>query len=181
MLLAVTVIASIVFWIHIAWLFISSLSKGNNYNQNIRIVEGKAVGNHAVTPPVRLIDDRYDLETTTLVGKATAGQVTSSLTSIYVELHDMRTGMQHYMNLEKELLLGRQLAGEMVREDFLNDPTVSQKHCRIYRQGEQIFLQDLGSKNHTWLNGSLVEGSMPLSFGDKIRIGQSTLRFQCYR
>jgi len=191
MLFGITVVASIIFFVHIVWIFICWLSKGNNYNQNIRIIEGRQVGSDTGQNRFLLIDENYNMDTTTLVnpvirdvtatGKAFTGQVTSSLSNVYVEFYDMQTGTQHYMNLEKELILGRQLAGDIIKESFLNDATVSQKHFRIYRQGEQIFLQDLGSKNHTWLNGCLVEGTMPLSFGDRIQVGKTTLRFQCYR
>lgn len=62
----------------------------------------------------------------------------------------------------------------------LNDPMVSNKHCLIYRKGEQVLIQDLGSTNHTYLNGCMLESPMPLSFGDNIKLGQSTLLFQYF-
>ena len=178
MLLGITVIISICFVIHMICIFISSLSKGETYNQNIRICQGRPVG-YSGTNTHHLMQDGSELETTTLARPST-GHVTSSLSSIYVQLCEIQSGREYSVYMEKELLIGRGLYVQGSAGIVLEDPMVSQKHCRIYRQGEQILLQDLGSKNHTWLNGCLVEGSMPLAFGDKIRIGQNIFRFQCY-
>ena len=41
-----------------------------------------------------------------------------------------------------------------------------------------IVMADLGSINHTYVNGQILEGRAYLRLGDKIRIGLVTLRFE---
>src|SRR5262245_9593675 len=56
----------------------------------------------------------------------------------------------------------------------LTDPTVSRLHARI-RAGR---LQDAGSRYGTFLDGTRVEGSMPLRDGATIGVGDSELRLE---
>lgn len=179
MLLVVTVLAWAIVVIHILCIFLNQMAKGNNYNQNIRINKGKAVGDMNRTPIVQLLNESLEFDTTQLK-QPSQGHVTSPLSGIYIQLSDVNTGMGYKTYLEKELIIGRIPANNQNSVFSINDPRVSQKHCKIYRQGELILLQDLGSTNHTWLNGGMVEGAVPLAFGDKIRIGQSTFLFQCF-
>lgn len=37
------------------------------------------------------------------------------------------------------------------------DPLSSRKHCRIYTEGEKIFVEDLNSSNGTKLNGTNIK------------------------
>ncbi len=55
---------------------------------------------------------------------------------------------------------------------------VSHHHAQIYRHGNQYVIEDLGSINHTYVNGQILEGRAYLRPGDKIRIGLVTLRFE---
>ena len=179
MLPVVTVIVCIVVVIHILWIFLKEIAKGNNYNQNVRINKGRPVGDMSYGSQFQLMDESFEFETTQLK-RPSQGNVTSSLAGVYVQLCDISTGRGYETYLEKELIIGRAPKNDRESVLVLNDSKVSQKHCRIYRQGEQILLQDLGSTNHTWLNGGLVEGAVPLTFGDKITVGQCTFQFQCY-
>lgn len=56
----------------------------------------------------------------------------------------------------------------------LDDPTVSRRHARIFREGDTWFIEDLGSKNFTYLNGKKIQRA-PLKPGDTIQIGQHRL------
>lgn len=61
---------------------------------------------------------------------------------------------------------------------------VSRRHARIYRQGEQFLIEDLGSVNGTIIN-SISGGSIRLntksprvlSAGDEVKLGGTTLKF----
>src|ERR687896_1049884 len=48
---------------------------------------------------------------------------------------------------------------------------VSRKHCRIVRDGDSLRLEDLGSSNGTYLNGTRVEREATLNPGDSIQVG----------
>jgi serine/threonine-protein kinase len=68
----------------------------------------------------------------------------------------------------------------------MHDPEtkVSRRHARIYRQGEQFLIEDLGSVNGTIVN-SISGGSIRLntksprvlSVGDELKLGGTTLKF----
>lgn len=57
----------------------------------------------------------------------------------------------------------------------LPDDGVSRAHARIVHEGDQVVLEDLASRNGTFLNGKKVEGVTPLADGDKIQIGRTTI------
>lgn len=69
--------------------------------------------------------------------------------------------------LGDELTVGR-AAGCQVT---LDDTYVSQLHARIFRRDGELFVEDLGSTNGTYLNRNKVGGPMPLKAGDHLQVG----------
>jgi pSer/pThr/pTyr-binding forkhead associated (FHA) protein len=59
----------------------------------------------------------------------------------------------------------------------LADPTVSRLHARIERRGAHAYVQDLGSRNGTLLNGTPLAREVPLSPGDRVRVGSAEIVF----
>jgi phosphoserine phosphatase RsbU/P len=57
----------------------------------------------------------------------------------------------------------------------LPDPFLSRRHSRFYRMGKSLFVEDLGSRNGTLLNGQAIRGPAELKAGDVIRISNSTI------
>jgi pSer/pThr/pTyr-binding forkhead associated (FHA) protein len=53
--------------------------------------------------------------------------------------------------------------------------TVSRRHARIVIGGETAIVEDLGSKNGTYLRGQRVEVASSLADGDQIRLGSVPL------
>jgi DNA-binding winged helix-turn-helix (wHTH) protein len=47
---------------------------------------------------------------------------------------------------------------------------VSRVHIRIYREGNRVILNDLNSKNGTWVNGVQVKGKTDLHDGDEVNL-----------
>ena len=58
---------------------------------------------------------------------------------------------------------------------WLDAYSVSRQHARITVSGDDAVLEDLGSKNGTFLHGKAVERPQPVCDGDEIRIGTVTL------
>src|SRR5262245_3240912 len=54
---------------------------------------------------------------------------------------------------------------------FIDDRSVSRRHARILVTDETATLEDLGSKNGTFLAEKKVESPVPLSDGDQLKIG----------
>ena len=75
--------------------------------------------------------------------------------------------------VENEYLIGRQRGAAIV----LRDLGVSAKHARIFRGPDGYAIEDLKSRNGTWLNGTRVEMQI-LQSGDEIRVGSTDLRFE---
>jgi len=55
---------------------------------------------------------------------------------------------------------------------------VSRRHARILVDGAHVTLEDLGSKNGTYLRGKRVERPTRLAHGDEIRIGHKVARLR---
>jgi predicted component of type VI protein secretion system len=60
----------------------------------------------------------------------------------------------------------------------IDDKFASQIHCRIYSRGPSYYVEDMGSTNGTYLNGSRFRSETLLSDLDEIRIGDTELRFE---
>jgi DNA-binding winged helix-turn-helix (wHTH) protein len=75
-------------------------------------------------------------------------------------------------------------AGENIlgREDDggirIDSPTVSRRHARILVSASGASLEDMGSKNGTFLRRAPVTAAVPLADGDEIRVGSIVLRFR---
>ncbi|MFI7227620.1 FHA domain-containing protein [Nonomuraea angiospora] len=54
---------------------------------------------------------------------------------------------------------------------------VSRRHASLDRNGDHVVLNDLGSRNGTWLNGHKIIGGQVLRDGDQLRMGYAELRF----
>ncbi|MEP6920562.1 MAG: SpoIIE family protein phosphatase [bacterium] len=68
--------------------------------------------------------------------------------------------------------------GRSARNDLcVPDPFASRVHAEVRREGDEYFLQDLGSANGTLYNGLTVEGSVPLTAGGRIQIGETEIVF----
>jgi DNA-binding winged helix-turn-helix (wHTH) protein len=71
-------------------------------------------------------------------------------------------------------VIGRDVAASI----SLRSPTVSRRHAHIIVDGSIAVLEDLGSKNGTYLRGHRVSTSVRLADGDEIRIGAFRLVFR---
>ena len=63
---------------------------------------------------------------------------------------------------DKQILVGRSSDLEMV----LVEDMVSRKHARISMQGDQIWIEDLGSTNGTFVNGEKNQAGAPEAEGE---------------
>jgi pSer/pThr/pTyr-binding forkhead associated (FHA) protein len=59
----------------------------------------------------------------------------------------------------------------------IDSPSVSRRHAMIKVAGAQAILEDLGSKNGTFVSDRAVSAPVPLSDGDVIRLGSIEVTF----
>jgi serine/threonine-protein kinase len=92
---------------------------------------------------------------------------------------------QFPINIEGESLIGRMDPNRGIRPEVdlsKYDPAarVSRRHAKIIVQGNQFFIEDLGSANGTFINGTMrLAPSKPhmLVSGDELKLGETTLKF----
>ena len=77
--------------------------------------------------------------------------------------------------LSAEFSIGRAEENDLTIEK----PTVSRHHAVLTEEGERWFLEDRGSFNGTFLNGSRIQAGakVPLRHGDRIGLGAESVAF----
>jgi pSer/pThr/pTyr-binding forkhead associated (FHA) protein len=70
--------------------------------------------------------------------------------------------------------LGRDVNNSIVLEDEF----ASSSHAALTYRGRAWYVEDLGSTNGTFVNGSQVDGLAPIAFGAEVQIGQVRLRLE---
>ena len=58
----------------------------------------------------------------------------------------------------------------------LLDTKVSREHCRVYRQATGWIVEDLGSRNGTYVNAQRIKKRL-LQPGDRLRVGQTEFEY----
>jgi DNA-binding winged helix-turn-helix (wHTH) protein len=76
--------------------------------------------------------------------------------------------------LEGENVIGRDPDAVL----WIDHASVSRRHARIVVAGVETTIEDLGSKNGTFLRGKKLHGPAPIADGDKIRVGPETMVFR---
>lgn len=82
--------------------------------------------------------------------------------------------LRAYPLVKDSCLIGRSPTVEIP----IADETVSAVHARFWKSGGRWWLEDLDSRNGTFLNEIAVEKSMVLCPGDRIRVGRCEMVFQ---
>src|SRR5512134_3453016 len=73
--------------------------------------------------------------------------------------------------LSEAIVVGRALDADL----SLADPFLSRRHSRLFRVGTALFVEDLGSRNGTLLNGTPVTAPTEVRPGDVVTISGSTV------
>jgi len=80
---------------------------------------------------------------------------------------------------ELELARGEnQLGRDRHSVAWFDSPTVSRRHARILVTADQAILEDLGSRNGTWIRGKRITGPVPLSDLDEVKLGSLVMLFR---
>jgi serine/threonine-protein kinase len=114
-----------------------------------------------------------------------ARQPSKRTTARLVVMGTNEMSAQFSLNTESESLIGRMDPNRGIRPEVdlsKYDPAarVSRRHAKIIAQGNQFYIEDLGSANGTFINGSvrLAQGRpYVLVSGDELKLGETTLKF----
>lgn len=95
-------------------------------------------------------------------------------TAIVLIMKSVSTATQQILKLKPgEYIIGRDPTCDIV----VTDPYISRRHARIFFRDGKWYVEDLGSRNGTFVNGEDIKdkGAIELNEGNEIVIGFSAL------
>jgi Mg-chelatase subunit ChlD len=98
-------------------------------------------------------------------------KVEDVLTNAQITIKSGSQAGEKYTITQYGVLIGRQEGQIIIKED-----TVSRRHAKIYSEGNLFYIEDLGSANGTFVNGTKVTKSK-VKYGDTIKVGNTELYF----
>ena len=103
---------------------------------------------------------------------------TGGLAEAYLKLINLRSELdfpvEESYEIEDNEIIGRGKKSSIV----IPDRFLSLKNSRIFKSSGKFYIEDLGSTNGTYLNGTVLEDTaVELLDGDKIRVGRVTFLF----
>jgi diguanylate cyclase (GGDEF)-like protein len=115
------------------------------------------------------------------------GDVSTQQVKMALRLEQAEAAATRTSDLPCLVVLGGGIAGEMFRiagprtvigrsataQVRIVDDDVSREHAQIVLHDGRAFVEDLGSKNGTYLNGTPIVGAQALRDGDKISLGST--------
>ena len=76
------------------------------------------------------------------------------------------------------LYAGENILGRDEGVTMVDDTTVSRRHARVVVDVDGVTIEDLGSRNGTWLGDQLLTGRAPVRAGDAIRLGSALFTYR---
>lgn len=87
-----------------------------------------------------------------------------------IVLVDMSVPEIRYKIVSDEAIIGR---NKEVSDIYIeNEKSISQKHCKIFVRGSSVFISDLDSLNHTYVDGEMISAETELVSGSELRLGR---------
>ena len=129
---------------------------------------------------VRLDDPLFSL-TGEITGKRnyhTGTLVLNNTERIKLSIYNLRDNSEKVMYIFSQLRIGRspaQFPHDPDAYSVPNDSMVSGVHCILINYAGSLAIKDNNSKNHTYLNGELINDMVYVNDMDHIRIGNTEL------
>lgn len=120
--------------------------------------------------------DTVDIHDTTVISARPrrSASLRSDTRPLRVEvIGGVMDGLRGVVNGE-ELTLGR---GEENLLVLALDPMVSGRHARLLRHDSMFYLEDVGSRNGTFVEDMKIEGRVPIQPGQHFSLGGTELEF----
>jgi FHA domain len=93
---------------------------------------------------------------------------------VTVRSNALERGSRFELNA-KAITLGRAASNDIRLGD---DEFASSRHARIEPRRDGVWVEDIGSTNGTYVNGTRLSRAQKLSSGDVIRVGETDLRYE---
>ncbi|HZO92927.1 MAG TPA: FHA domain-containing protein [Candidatus Baltobacteraceae bacterium] len=91
-----------------------------------------------------------------------------------IELTVAHAGTIKTYRFGRRVLVGRAPSADL----RLDDPRVSRLHARIEMREDGVYVEDLGSRNGTTVDGQAVETARRLEVDDEVTVGSAALVFR---
>jgi pSer/pThr/pTyr-binding forkhead associated (FHA) protein len=92
----------------------------------------------------------------------------------FITIFNLNDLTQTKIEIYEQLFIGRAVGNEIFT--IKNDNTVSKIHCKIFKSNGQLYVCDLNSSNHTYLNDTMVQSEVVCKCNDVLKIGKTELR-----
>lgn len=173
----ITVILVLVLGVMMLYLLKRQDESNKRYHSLIVIQGGMAVqpGNEQNSS---LLYDELEVDNTLLVNVNVSLEKLPVKEKTYymLTLIEESTGKYFQKRMSDYLIVGRRENGSCsLAIDYRG---ISREHCRFFLQGSTLYVEDLNSTNHTYLNGAYVSRAMPVRNGDIVYFG--TIPFTVY-
>ena len=142
-----------------------------NYNQVYNQIKVDQNVRENVRENVR--DEKY---TPVLENRTVPYLLTPKTFAVLISESGPLRGQTFKLNPKNSYIIGR--AGDITIPS--EDKTTSREHAKIRDENSNFVIYDMGSTNHTYVNGERVDRKILLD-GDRIKIGQNIFRFQIVR
>jgi hypothetical protein len=87
---------------------------------------------------------------------------------------DLEDGTDFELN-STQVIVGRSAQSDIA---VATDEYASARHARFEPRRDGVWVQDLGSTNGTYVNGTRIERPRRLTSGDVVRVGETDLRYE---
>ena len=123
---------------------------------------------------LRLPQESFILAPSRESGVATAPPPIRSGRLVVVKSAELHEGTDFELN-SAQLTIGRGRQNDIALPE---DEYASARHARFEPRQDGVWVQDLGSTNGTYLNGTRLDRPRRLARGDVVRIGETDLRYE---
>ena len=104
---------------------------------------------------------------------------TTDYSTLIFVLNDYRSSIYKFPG-EAEVRIGRHVGGKIRWNNLdlsiydVDQRSISRRHCRVFHKDGLYYIEDLESRNGTWLNGIRLEPKTPrpVTSRDYIQVGQ---------
>jgi FHA domain len=94
-----------------------------------------------------------------------------ALSPMQIDLEILERGAHRTLRLRSPFEVGRDKAADVA----LRDPEVSRRHARFQSEQGVVYVDDLKSRNGTFLNGRRVTEAIEVRGGDEIDVGTTRI------
>jgi DNA-binding winged helix-turn-helix (wHTH) protein len=110
------------------------------------------------------------------VGYSFCGEIASPEAQDVNLVYRLRWGSQEIGLSSGANVLGRDRSAVA----WIDDPSISRRHAVVRVSDAEVTIEDLGSKNGTFVGGNRIRGRQPLADGDAVTLGRVRMTFRVF-